>query len=45
MSNTEHEFKDTNRHLVDAALRVILRKEVLPEHVEIELARVKNRLH
>jgi hypothetical protein len=32
---------------LDAALRVILRKEVLPEHVEIELVRVKSsqRLH
>ena len=30
---------------LDAALRVILRKEVLPEHVEIELARVKQGLH
>ena len=27
---------------LDAALRVILRKEVLPEHVEIEFARVKS---
>jgi len=30
---------------LDAELRAILRKEVFPEHVEIELARVKNRLH
>ena len=32
---------------LDAALRVILRQEVLPEHVEIELVRVKSsqRLH